>query len=869
MIPCKLHMRNFMCYREQTLDLRGVHLACLTGNNGHGKSAILDAMTWALWGRSRVGARRDDELIRLGQTEMEAEFEFVLLEGMAAGEERASSGTRYRVIRKRTRRRRGQSSLELQGWDAVTDRFRPLNESTMARTQHKINELLRMDYDTFINSAFLLQGRADEFTIKRPAERKRVLGDILGLQIYDRYETLAKQVAQERKERGDNCLAAVEQIDLELAREPEYKAIVETAETKLALLQNKRPATEKAYDQARTILQEAESAQQRLAELEGQIADTQSKTERLTNDIAKHQGHLQDLESALSQETEIKDGYKAYQEAVTGNEAMNNKLARSVPLKEQHASLEKRIASVRHRLDVTRHSVAETVCQLTEKCSALDQEGEWQEIQATLARLDERALQRKQAQAEMQALSTDIAAIHANRRRAEEDTAQIKDKIALLSATGEASEESAQCPLCKQPLSEHNCSHLLTSFRAQLETGHEVYRQHGVKMDGGQRRIDEYKTVIAEIDRELRKRPERQREETTLAHVVGEARQAYEALPAAREALQAISMELERESFAPEEHDTLLQIKQQLSKLEYDADVHRQAQTRLNKLRPFEPRMQILREAQSSVKIVRLAISQLHQSYVEIARDLAASYTQAEGLHEIVEQVPDLQCQATEIRQALESIRHQEQQTSLELGAAHSKVDHCTGLRRTLTEKRQEELQLRGEQAVYQELQRAFGKNGVQAMLIESAIPDIEQEANQLLARMTRGRMHVRFETQRDTKKGNTIETLDIHITDELGTRSYETYSGGERYRINFAIRIALSKLLARRAGAQLQMLVIDEGFGTQDNEGRDGLIDAINAIQDDFACILVITHIEELKDVFDVRIEAQKTGNGSQITVV
>ena len=55
MIPLQLYMRNFICYREQSLDFRGIHLACLTGNNGHGKSAILDAITWVLWGYSRVG----------------------------------------------------------------------------------------------------------------------------------------------------------------------------------------------------------------------------------------------------------------------------------------------------------------------------------------------------------------------------------------------------------------------------------------------------------------------------------------------------------------------------------------------------------------------------------------------------------------------------------------------------------------------------------------------------------------------------------------------------------------------------------------------------------------------------------------------
>jgi len=165
-------------------------------------------------------------------------------------------------------------------------------------------------------------------------------------------------------------------------------------------------------------------------------------------------------------------------------------------------------------------------------------------------------------------------------------------------------------------------------------------------------------------------------------------------------------------------------------------------------------------------------------------------------------------------------------------------------------------------------LQIAFGKKGLQALIIESIIPEIEDEANALLGRMTEGRMSVHFETQRDTKSGSTIETLDIKISDENGPRSYEMYSGGEAFRVNFAIRIALSKLLARRAGAQLQTLIIDEGFGTQDAEGRQRLVEAINSIKDDFARIIVITHIEELRDAFPVRIDVYKTPRGSQITI-
>ena len=150
-------------------------------------------------------------------------------------------------------------------------------------------------------------------------------------------------------------------------------------------------------------------------------------------------------------------------------------------------------------------------------------------------------------------------------------------------------------------------------------------------------------------------------------------------------------------------------------------------------------------------------------------------------------------------------------------------------------------------------------------MIIETAIPEIEEEANRILGRMTDGRMHVKFETQRDTRSGmGTIETLDIKIADELGTRSYEMFSGGEGFRVNFAIRIALSRLLAHRAGTRLQTLVIDEGFGSQDQDGRERIVEAIQAIQPEFEKILVITHLEDLRDRFPVRIEVTKTARGS-----
>jgi exonuclease SbcC len=128
------------------------------------------------------------------------------------------------------------------------------------------------------------------------------------------------------------------------------------------------------------------------------------------------------------------------------------------------------------------------------------------------------------------------------------------------------------------------------------------------------------------------------------------------------------------------------------------------------------------------------------------------------------------------------------------VGRANERLDRCAQLESVKRDKEKQLGEAAKQEGIYRELAEAFGKRGVQALLIEMALPEIESEANKLLARMTDNRMHVRFETQRETKKGDVLETLDIYIADELGTRSYEMFSGGEAFRINFAIRIALSR---------------------------------------------------------------------------
>ena len=247
------------------------------------------------------------------------------------------------------------------------------------------------------------------------------------------------------------------------------------------------------------------------------------------------------------------------------------------------------------------------------------------------------------------------------------------------------------------------------------------------------------------------------------------------------------------------------------------------------------------------------------------------------------EEINVLQSQLADAKQAivglatLESDLTQTEQRERELGVKIQRAIERQGYLRNQVERKESltrEIEtesarlstLQDEQSIYQELSTAFGRQGVQAMLIETVVPRLEDETNALLGRMTDNRMNVKLETQREraSGQGEPRETLEILVSDELGARSYEMYSGGEAFRVNLALRIALSRVLAQRMGAPLPTLFIDEGFGTQDTVGRERILDVISVIGDEFEKVLVITHLDDLKEAFPVRIEVQKGESGS-----
>jgi DNA repair protein SbcC/Rad50 len=323
----------------------------------------------------------------------------------------------------------------------------------------------------------------------------------------------------------------------------------------------------------------------------------------------------------------------------------------------------------------------------------------------------------------------------------------------------------------------------------------------------------------------------------------------------------------------------LVDIERQIIELAYDRNYHQQVATNLRQAQSVQLEYQQIQQAKLTYPqtLDRIQILQTsdhqnldaqHQAKLEIDR-----------ISLEIANIPDHEDKVKSIEQELTERRQQLDLNLSILGRLEQQLIQLTNIKEQIATQEQQLAAYKQQQKIYDELGKAFGKNGIQALVIENILPQLEAESNQILSKLSNNQFHVQFITQKATKatrlkkasvkSAKYIDTLDIQIGDANGTRSYETYSGGEAFRINFSIRLALAKLLSQRAGTPLQMLIVDEGFGTQDREGCDRLIAAINAISDDFACILTVTHMPQFREAFQTRIEVHKTKNGSQLQVI
>jgi exonuclease SbcC len=431
--------------------------------------------------------------------------------------------------------------------------------------------------------------------------------------------------------------------------------------------------------------------------------------------------------------------------------------------------------------------------------------------------------------------------------------------------------EGAVCPLCGQPLSPQDRQALIAAMTAQgTEKGDRFRANRSLLEQADQlvRGLEGQLQSLGQVDQQIRLYNQSIAQiENRLATLENQS-QAWEAQFGPR--LAEVIQLLVGESYAPQARARLGEIDAELKAIGYDAAAHDADRRAELEGRVAEEELRILEQARAAIAPLEREIGDLQKELASRREEVVRQREEYARAVDALAKTPPPDLVSAENQ--LLNLQEQENRLRMEVGAARQKVlvlDDLKTRRQALDEER---LALRNQVGQYRQLERAFGKDGVPALLIEQALPQIESKANEVLDRLSQGTMAVRFVTQaayKDKRRDDLKETLDIQISDGAGMRDYEMFSGGEAFRVNFAIRLALSEVLAQRAGARLQTLVIDEGFGSQDAQGRQRLVEAINLVRHDFARILVITHIDELKDAFPTRIEVEKTARGSQVRVL
>lgn len=858
MVPLRLTVKNFMCYRDNVppLELENIHVACLCGDNGHGKSALLDAITWVLWGASR--ARTQDELIHQGQQDMAVELEFL------------ARGQRYRVSRRHSRAaqgRQGATILDLQVYSE--NGFVPISGNSVRETEARLRDILHMDYDTFVNTAFLLQGKADRFTTSTPAERKECLAEVLGLSYYDKLEERAREksrAARDRIRQIETTMAVKEQ---RAARRPEVEERLASVKATLAQLTPQVEAQRATAEELQRNVDALRRQRHELEDLTRRLKDYQGEIAHLQRQLKAHQARAAEYEFLLQREEEVTSQAARLQQCQAELARLNEVFLGFRKLEGQVGQVEKVIAYQQAQLSAQaqqwRQRIAEELApraaRLPELQTALEAT---EQEQARLAELEEHISGQREEMQLAQARVTFLEDANATLRKEMEDTRRKFDMLA---------QDDARCPLCRQPLGAEGQKHLRREYESEGKKRKEAFQQNAAEQKELKRKLEELTSLVSRLEADLKKRQrQHQSKVASLQHELEAAQKAQAELGPAQQGLEQMEARLSAGDFAHGERETLARLRAEMAALGYDAEQHSQAQRLAAELQPYADLSRRLAEAKAKLPEERQAVEAMSQMLARRQQEVKDTQERQVSLQRELKVLPEMESRLAEALACYQELEQRRHRALVDQATLERELEEIAAIEREMQEHRQEVRRLTDEKSIYDELAVAFGKNGIQALIINEAIPQLQQDANELLARLSENRMSLKLQLQdgrRDGRTGLVSRELDIKIADEVGTRSYETFSGGEAFRINFALRIALSRLLARRSGAPLPTLFIDEGFGSQDATGQERIKEAIQSIQDDFQKVIVITHIEQIKEAFPVRIEVTKTPEGSTFTVV
>lgn len=682
----------------------------------------------------------------------------------------------------------------------------PIANSSGAVTD-KVTRLLGMTREEFFNTYFTGQKELAIMASMTAPERARFLGRVLG---YERLATVQVKLKEERTG---------------------IKAALQTAEFGLvdpAVLDREEAEAGARIERADRLVATAAAGQAGATAAFAAVAPAWEEIQRRREEV---QTVETDLNIAMHSAVEARRAFEALDLDLTESLAAKTRRDELAPQLEAWAEL----AAARERLDAAalafsgRRALEAQLAEVRNQIAALS--GRLAELPDP-ARLEAARTELATAQAAAERLSIEHDEQrnrwvrdreHATTRRhaLEDQLKEAREQLARLKTAG----KDWVCPTCGKPIG----------------LGYETV-------------LEELETRLAEIitdGKHFRARMDQLAQEP---EVVAVARRAAEAAEkeAKRLATAAVRLEQgvaerERANKAIEElavRQAGVEARLADTPTSYDEAEHRQVRERLTALEPIHHEVvRLTARAERAAELVpKAADAEQHLSRIE-AR-VTTLRVQLSALGWAPERFDELRLafqRAEQDRQAAEVAVVRAQ------GERAAAIEHRAHVARRREERNQraaEVERLRGEQVFNQELDRAF--SDLRDDLNATLRPDLAEAASALLGDLTNGRY-------------TDMELDDDYVPTIVDDgEAKQVISGGEEDVANLALRLAISQMIADRAGQPFSLLILDEVFGSLDEERRAAVVSLLRGLADRFPQVILITHIESVRDGFDriVRID-------------
>lgn len=875
MIPLRLELENFLSFGSPPveLDFADSSLWVLSGPNGVGKSAVFDAITYALFGQHRGGVKEADQLIRHGSNGFRVVFTF------------EQAGCCYRLTRcrslnktpppPRAERRDGDT------WRTID--LSAFKESARADAVSRWAEAtLGIGFDAFTASVLLRQGEADAMILKKNKERLDLLKKVIGV---ERYEQLSRRVHEETRthkaslDRLKEEYTALPPVDDEAlqqaqARHDEAALAHEAAGLRecaaVARVEQAKQWAQAANRQAE-LRHRLDAAAERLARADTLCADHARFTE-LTRvvPLLRQLVHLDGTIAATRED--LRQRKEAIATLMQQRDAASTAAAVAAAAGTRHRE---RIADLERIVKQMRQQVKQDEAALTEVAAltALDQQ-----ISAyphDLAEQVEQAEQHARQAQEAEAAARTAETLAADRLR------QIAEQRQQFAAV----DVGVPCARCGQPVSaehaareqmrldtEHAAAHqALQTARQALRTASQVHQSARTRQQ----------TLTQQLHQQDRLRQQIAGKRQTLVGMgyalgveeldarIRQARQECEARETERDRQQADLQQQEREQ---QRHD---QVRQECDRRLAPLEQQRQGLER--QLAGAEGQGAAVRASLPPEWLERAAelpaLEQQRQTldHRGVAADharLLEEQVQAAGWHDELERIErsmaDLSADARlgveEATRCLSEARRATGEADRQRTAAGKHLDE---LQRQAEAVRRLGQQLRDAEQRHQlhhRLDDLLGKNGLQRELVRTAERAIVRLAADTLGKLSDGELTVELDP---TANRDEAFALCVRPGDDPTPIGVQYLSGSQRFRVAIAVALALGRFVTGQA-QPLEAVIIDEGFGCLDRDGLRATADELNRLKRFFKRIILVSHQEEFAACFSGGYRLRRTAEGT-----